>query len=62
MGADLEGADLRAACLLGADLRGARLGGADLRGALFLTRSQLESAVGDVATRLPEHLAAPAHW
>lgn len=62
VGADLEGADLRDACLLGADVRGARLVGADLRGALFLTRSQLASAVGDVTTHLPAHLAAPAHW
>ena len=62
VGADLSSADLRSACLLGADLRGARLGGADLRGALFLTRSQLEAAVGDRATRVPSHLVAPAHW
>lgn len=62
VGADLAGADLRTACLLGADLRGARLHGADLRGALLLTGSQLESAAGDHATRLPAHLVAPAHW
>lgn len=60
--ADLRGADLRWACLLGADLRGARLGGADLSDALLLTRSQLESAVGDGSTRVPVHLVAPAHW
>lgn len=62
VGADLAGADLRSACLLGTDLRGARLHGADLRGALLLTPSQLESAAGDQATRLPAHLGAPAHW
>jgi len=42
--ADLRGADLRQADMIGADLRGADLRGADLTGALFLTRSQLQSA------------------
>jgi hypothetical protein len=62
IGADLRGADLRAADLLGADLRAADLRGADLSGALFLTRSQVGSAVGDPATRLPERLDRPDHW
>jgi hypothetical protein len=62
VGADLRGADLRGADLRGADLRGADLAGADLRGALFLTQSQLESARGDRATRLPEARRPPAAW
>jgi hypothetical protein len=62
IGADLRTADLRAADLLGADLRGADLRDADLTGALFLTRTQLGSAVGDAATRLPSGLSRPAHW
>ncbi|WP_055590308.1 pentapeptide repeat-containing protein [Peterkaempfera griseoplana] len=62
IGADLRGADLRSADLTGADLRGADLSGADLTGALFLTRSQLESARGDGTTRVPEALGRPAHW
>jgi hypothetical protein len=45
IGADLRDADLRRADFTGADLRGADLRGADLTGALFLTRSQLRSAV-----------------
>jgi len=61
-GADLSGADLRTADLTGADLRGADLSGADLTGSLFLTRSQLEAAKGDLDTRLPPSLASPAHW
>jgi len=60
--ADLRGADLRLADLTGADLRGADLCGADLGDALFLTRSQLASAVGDADTRLPAHLERPPHW
>lgn len=62
IGADLRGADLRAVDLLGADLRGADLRGADLTDALFLTRTQLQSAIGDGATRRPVHLRRPAHW
>ena len=62
IGADLRGADLRQADLLGADLRAADLRGADLREALFLLQSQLESATGDEATRVPGRLVRPAHW
>jgi uncharacterized protein YjbI with pentapeptide repeats len=62
IGADLRRADLRLADLAGADLRGADLRGADLRGALFVTRSQLESAHGDRGTRLSPARARPAHW
>jgi uncharacterized protein YjbI with pentapeptide repeats len=62
IGADLRRADLRLADLAGADLRGADLRGADLRGALFVTRSQLVSAVGDGATLLSPALDPPAHW
>ncbi|MEU4424168.1 pentapeptide repeat-containing protein [Actinoplanes sp. NPDC024001] len=47
IGADLSGADLRRADFTGADLRGADLRGANLEGALFLTASQLRSAVTD---------------
>ena len=63
LGADLRGADLRQADLLGADLRGADLRGADVSTAFFVTPSQVASARGDAATRLPGRLGAPpAHW
>jgi hypothetical protein len=62
IGADLSGADLRLTDLLGADLRGANLGAADLRGAIFLIQSQLDSARGDAATKLPGSLKHPEHW
>lgn len=62
VGADLRRADLRRADVIGADLRGADLSGADLGGALFLTASQVASARGDAATRLPSALGRPAHW
>jgi hypothetical protein len=60
--ADLREADLRYADLIGADLRDADLRAADLTGALFVTRSQLDAAKGDVLTRLPHSLTRPAHW
>ena len=60
--ADLRGSDLAGADLLGADLRDARLDGADLTAALFLTRSQLNSASGSSRTLLPPGLTAPPHW
>jgi hypothetical protein len=60
--ADLTGADLRRADLIGADLRGANLSGADLTGALFVTQSQLDSALGDAATKLPAGRHRPPHW
>lgn len=60
--ADLREADLRAADLIGADLRDADLCGADLSTALFLSQTQINAARGDHATRLPPHLARPAHF
>ena len=62
IGASLRGADLRLADLTGADLRGADLGGADASQSIFLTQSQLDAAKGDLLTRLPPALTAPAHW
>lgn len=62
IGADLSQADLRLADLIGADLRAADLSGADLSDSIFLTQSQLDSAKGDAATRLPPSLSRPQHW
>lgn len=62
IGADLTGADLRRADLIGADLRDANLAGADLTGAIFLTQTQVNAALGDAGTRIPEGLTRPSHW
>ena len=62
IGADLGGADLTDADLLGTDLRGTDVRGADLSTALFLTQPQVNAAVGDTATSLPDGLARPGHW
>jgi len=61
-GAKLQGAKLQGAKLQGADLRGADLRGADLRGALNLTQAQIEDALGNKDTKLPEGLQRPAEW
>jgi hypothetical protein len=62
IGTDLAGADLRLADLAGADLRGAQLAGADLSTSLFVTQAQLDTARGDVRTKLPRALRRPEHW
>ncbi|MFF5219335.1 pentapeptide repeat-containing protein [Micromonospora sp. NPDC000442] len=62
VGADLRGVDLARADLTGADLRGADVRGADLSGTLFLHRSQVDAARGDLGTRLPGQISRPAHW
>jgi uncharacterized protein YjbI with pentapeptide repeats len=61
-GANIPGAVLADAHLEGADLRGAHLEGANLRAAAGLTQAQIEAALGDAATALPEGLTRPAHW
>ena len=60
--ADLRGADLREVDLLGADLRDTDVRGCDLSTALFLTQPQVNGAIGDPATTLPEGLSRPARW
>ncbi len=54
--ADLSGADLRGGDLQGARLLFTDLSGADLSHAVGLTREQIEEAVTDAATQLPEDL------
>jgi hypothetical protein len=61
-GAKLQGAKLQGADLRGAKLQGADLRGADLRGALNLTQAQIEDALGNKDTKLPEGLQRPAEW
>jgi hypothetical protein len=61
-GANLTGADLRLADLLGAELHDANLSGADLSTSLFLIQDQVNTAIGDAATRLPDRLTRPSHY
>lgn len=60
--ADLRGADLRRASLTGASLAQADLRSVDLRSTRGLTQEQIDEAIGDHATRLPEHLRRPEAW
>ncbi len=56
--ADLSGATLNRAFLSGATLSGADLSRADLRGAKNLTREQIESAIINEHTQLPDYFKA----
>ncbi len=60
--ADLRDLDLGRADVLGVDLRDADLRGADLGRALFLSQTQVNAALGDARTGLPDRLSRPAHW
>lgn len=60
--ADLREANMRGADLIGADLRDADLRGADLSQSIFLTQVQLNSAKGNLQTKIPNVLSRPAHW
>ncbi len=60
--AHLEGARLKEAHLEGAHLEGAHLEGAHLGDARDLTQEQLEAAIGDEETKIPDHLERPLSW
>lgn len=60
--ANLRATDLTGADLIGADLRDADLRGANLTNCIFLTQGQINSAKGDLTTKLPEALLVPTHW
>lgn len=60
--ADLRGADMRVTDLIGADLRDTDLSGANLTGSIFLTQAQINSARGDMTTKLPSSIRIPDHW
>ncbi|MBP3951668.1 pentapeptide repeat-containing protein [Bacillus suaedae] len=59
---NLSKSDLKRADFIGADLRDANLNGADLTEVLFLTQSQINSALGDNHTKIPSYLERPSHW
>ena len=59
---NLRGAHLEGADLIEAHLEKASLWGAHLEGARFLTGEQIEQAIGDETTKLPEGLKRPSSW
>lgn len=60
--ANLAGVDLSGTDLIGADLRDANLSGANLTHSLFVTQAQINTAKGDLTTKLPCFLTYPSHW
>jgi hypothetical protein len=60
--ANLQGANLREANLQGANLYQANLQGVYLQLAVDLIQAQIEVALGNKDTRLPENLDPPAMW
>lgn len=60
--ADLQDADLRGVDFIGADLRDANIKGANLSTSMFLTQMQINSANGNLHTKLPSHIQRPFHW
>lgn len=60
--ANLEGCDLYAANFLGADMRDVNIKNADLQNSIFLTQSQVNSAIGNANTKLPDFLNVPSSW
>jgi len=60
--ANLSGCSLDGCNLLGADLRDCNFRGSDLSNGIFLTQRQINSAVGDNDTILPENIEMPCGW
>ncbi|MEH2378994.1 MAG: pentapeptide repeat-containing protein [Nostoc sp.] len=66
-GANLNEANLNGTFLYGANLQMANLSEANLKGAHLggtknLEQKQIESAIGDRTTCLPDYIEAPTHW
>ncbi|MBS5065596.1 MAG: pentapeptide repeat-containing protein [Hungatella hathewayi] len=60
--ANFEACDLTGCNFLGADMRDANIKNADLSESIFLTQGQINAAIGNQNTRIPEHLIMPAVW
>jgi len=61
-GAVLDRANLKRVLCFQVSLKRAHLGSANLEGARPLTQSELDEALGNAETILPEGLVRPAHW
>ncbi len=60
--ADLRGNDLSGADFIGADMRDADIRGTNLEKSIFLTQGQINTARGDLSTKLPLALIRPTYW
>lgn len=59
---DLSNNDLSGVNLIGADMRDTNIKGANLANSIFLTQQQVNTANGDVNTKLPASLTIPKYW
>nr|WP_285851346.1 pentapeptide repeat-containing protein [Sporosarcina aquimarina] len=59
---DMRNTDLRVVNFIGTDLRDVNFSGADLSTSMFLTQMQINSAKGNVKTKLPYYIHRPSHW
>jgi uncharacterized protein YjbI with pentapeptide repeats len=57
-----EGCSFNGANFLGADTRDTNFNSADLSDAVFLTQGQINSAKGNLVTKLPSNLSRPITW
>ncbi len=60
--ANFTGCSLKKTNFLGADIRDANVRDTDLSESIFLTQMQINSAIGNKNTRLPDYLSRPAAW
>lgn len=60
--ADLSNNDLSAVNLIGADMRDTNIKGTNLENSIFITQQQVNTANGDINTKLPPSLTIPKHW
>lgn len=59
---NFTGCSLKKTNFLGADIRDANVKDTDLSESIFLTQMQINSAIGNKNTRLPDNLSRPAAW
>ncbi|MBE5975558.1 pentapeptide repeat-containing protein [Lacrimispora xylanisolvens] len=59
---NFTGCSLKKTNFLGADIRDANVKDTDLSECIFLTQMQINSAIGNKNTRLPDKLCRPAAW
>jgi hypothetical protein len=59
---NFTGCSLKKTNFLGADIRDANVKDTDLSESIFLTQMQINSAIGNKNTRLPDNLIRPAAW
>lgn len=60
--ANLEGCSLRGTIFLGADMRDVSILNTDLSECVFLTQMQVNSARGNLNTKIPANLSRPTTW